>query len=263
MQNSADAAVQIQTPEAVRFTLDVAGPGARFAAAVIDTAIIFAGITVLSLAVTSIVALLTVFLQGETTSFIKQLFEGAAYIVVAAGFITVFLMIWGYFIFFEFSRGGATPGKRAAGLRVVKSDGSPLSFSDSAIRNLIRIVDFMPMAYFSGFLSILLTKRNQRLGDLAAGTIVVYVHDSSYVGLRDQLGREQETPLCRVPLEAAEYETVLRFVQRRRELHPQRRAQLAMRIAAAVARKYNLPLERFPNAEAFIDWMFMPEESSK
>ena len=74
---------------------------------------------------------------------------------------------------FEIATNGQSPGKRVLGLRVIKVQGYPISFSDSAIRNIVRIVDMLPFAYGVGLLTMLLNKNWQRLGDLAAGTLVV------------------------------------------------------------------------------------------
>ena len=255
MEDHAADAVSISTPEAVHFTMDVAGVGARFAAAVIDTVILVTSMALVFLALLFIVSLSFVIFQ-QLEGFIGNAVETLHSFIIAVIFFMIFLIMWGYFIFFEYWRNGVTPGKRAAGIRVVKADGSPITFADSAIRNLIRFVDFLPSAYFAGFLSILLSKRNQRLGDLAAGTIVVYSLRGAYVGRTDQFGRPLEFGECRLSLDADEYETVIQFLQRRREFHPERRAVLAARIASAIARKYDQPLERFPESESFLEWLF-------
>jgi len=88
--------------------------------------------------------------------------------------MTFFLMFF-YYIVFEAGKRGATPGKRAMGLRVVDTSGAPISFGQSFIRNMLRFADGMPVfSYGFGLLSTLLTKRFQRLGDLLANTVVVY-----------------------------------------------------------------------------------------
>ena len=98
---------------------------------------------------------------------------------VGTGIILVlsFLAEWFYPVFFEVYKGGATPGKKAMGLLVLHDDGTPLRFSTSMLRNLLRVVDFMPFGYFAGVLSLSLNKQYKRLGDLSAGTVVVYRED--------------------------------------------------------------------------------------
>jgi len=86
-----------------------------------------------------------------------------------------FLLDWLYPVFFEASKRGATPGKRAMGLRVVQATGSPITFGQSVVRNFLRFIDGMPyFTYGFGLTSCLASKRFQRLGDLAAGTVVIY-----------------------------------------------------------------------------------------
>lgn len=96
---------------------------------------------------------------------------------VAGGLMLLawFLMDWLYPVFFEAGRRGATPGKRLAGLRVVQATGSPITFGQAVIRNFLRFIDGMPFfTYAFGLTSCLASKRFQRLGDLAAGTVVIY-----------------------------------------------------------------------------------------
>jgi uncharacterized RDD family membrane protein YckC len=86
-----------------------------------------------------------------------------------------FLLDWLYPVFFEAGKRGATPGKRVLGLRVVQETGSPITFGQSVVRNFLRFIDGMPFfTYGFGLTSCLATKRFQRLGDLAAGTVVIY-----------------------------------------------------------------------------------------
>ena len=87
--------------------------------------------------------------------------------------LLVFALSWGYFIFFELVWNGQTPGKRVVGIRVLTSRGEPVTLVHSLVRNLVRLVDALPSAYMIGSIAILVTRRSQRLGDLAAGTIVV------------------------------------------------------------------------------------------
>lgn len=79
----------------------------------------------------------------------------------------------GYFIFWEMLTRGRSPGKAMAGLRVVRGDGMPLTLRGSIVRNLMRVVDMLPVSYLVGFVAMMLSERRQRLGDSAAGTVVV------------------------------------------------------------------------------------------
>ena len=96
---------------------------------------------------------------------------------VAEGLILLawFLMDWLYPIIFEAGKRGATPGKRAMGLRVVQATGAPITLGQAVVRNFLRFIDGMPFfTYAFGLTSCLATRRFQRLGDLAAGTVVIY-----------------------------------------------------------------------------------------
>jgi uncharacterized RDD family membrane protein YckC len=95
---------------------------------------------------------------------------------VGAAFLTIlyFALEWFYPVVFELTTSGATPGKRAMGLHVVMDSGLPVTPAASIVRNLLRAADFLPMAYAFGMVAMLLRRDFKRLGDLAAGTLVVY-----------------------------------------------------------------------------------------
>ena len=88
--------------------------------------------------------------------------------------LALFLIEWFYPTLYEAGKRGATPGKRMLGLRVVRESGAPISFGQSLLRNLMRAADILPFAYGFGLVSCMFTKKFQRLGDLVAGTLVVY-----------------------------------------------------------------------------------------
>jgi uncharacterized RDD family membrane protein YckC len=149
----------IQTPEGVDLMLTLAGVGSRFASAIVDYLIQAALLVALALLLFGGVSL-----GGG---------DSGAGLLVALYFIVSFLVFVGYDITFEVLNSGQTPGKRMNGLRVVRTEGQPVNFITSAIRNVLRVVDWLPFSYAAGAVSILVTSHNQRLGDLAAGTIVV------------------------------------------------------------------------------------------
>jgi uncharacterized RDD family membrane protein YckC len=107
--------------------------------------------------------------------------SGSAWVAAIMGLV-IFLFYWGYYIFFEMLWNGQTPGKRWTGLRVIRSDGTPITLSESLIRNLTRLVDFLPAAYGVGIITMFIDKRSRRLGDLAAGTLVV--HDRAPISIQ-------------------------------------------------------------------------------
>ncbi len=90
-------------------------------------------------------------------------------------FLPIIIVWWmGYFVIFEFFTAGKTPGKRIVGIRVLKSDGSNLSFLDSCVRNIMRVVDMLPFGYSFAIIIMLFERLNRRIGDITANTIVIY-----------------------------------------------------------------------------------------
>jgi uncharacterized RDD family membrane protein YckC len=149
-----DDRISIATPEGVDVELVLAGLGSRFLARLLD--LLIQGVLILALG--TVVAVL----HDQT---------GDAWLG-AISIVGVFLVIFVYDVLFEMLAAGRTPGKRAAGIRVVGLHGEPERFLASAIRNVLRIIEYI-FFYIPAIISIVLTKRDQRIGDLAAGTIVI------------------------------------------------------------------------------------------
>ena len=143
--------------------LILAGAGSRFAGGLIDLAAL-GGLLLLVLVVGGIVGGIAAAVVGEDSG------GSAAGVVLALGLFAVF---FGYHPFFEVRRAGRSPGKRRMGMRVVGIDGYPIGFVQSAVRNLLRLVDSLPGNYLVGLACIFFSRNHQRLGDLAAGTVVV------------------------------------------------------------------------------------------
>ncbi|HZT96988.1 MAG TPA: RDD family protein [Chloroflexota bacterium] len=152
---------RVETPEAVALSYELAGIGTRFVAALIDLVVIVGMAELLSLATVGLI-----FLAGILGSF----FLDAAIIFTLTSY---FLLFWGYYIAFETFWSGQTPGKRSIGVRVIKVDGRQIRFVDALVRNLVRIVDFLPSLYGLGLLVMFIGRQPRRLGDYAAGTVVV------------------------------------------------------------------------------------------
>ncbi len=145
--------LRISTPEGVSLELQLAGIGSRFVALLTDTVLQVVAFVALAIA-------LDVAGAGG--------FTGDAVLAVAG-----FGLVFAYPVAFELGAGGRTPGKRWSSLRVVCDDGSPVTFRASALRNLVRPVDAIPGVYLVGAIAIFASRDNQRLGDLAAGSLVV------------------------------------------------------------------------------------------
>lgn len=148
-----DRTTSIDTPEGVRLDITLAGLGSRAGAQLVDSLVkVAGGIAILYM-----------------LSNLELGFQGAFAAILVLG--TLSLVV--YELAFEALWAGRTPGKAAFGIRVVNADGSPARFAAVAVRNVLRIIDVLPVGYGIGVVLVFVTKRHQRLGDLAAGTIVV------------------------------------------------------------------------------------------
>jgi len=162
--------LNIDTPELVAIEMPLAGIGSRFIALLVDYLIWGAAFLVLLVFV--------IFFGSSIDAFSKLTAQWTVAIII----FSVFLVNWGYFTLFEAFWNGRTPGKRVARIRVIQRSGRAIGLFESMARNLVRYVDQIPIFYAVGVIAIFTTRQHQRLGDLAAGTLVV----------RDRL---EETPL--------------------------------------------------------------------
>lgn len=137
--------------------------------------------------------------------------------------IIYFGLEWIYPIVFELLPGSATPGKRALGLQVMMDTGLPVTPSAAVTRNLLRVADFMPMAFAFGLLAMLLRRDFKRLGDIVAGTLVVHAEQVRLAGALPEV----EALAPRVPLTRAQQVAILHLAGRARRLTPERVDELA------------------------------------
>lgn len=202
-----DSHYQVETPEGIDLLLRPAGVVPRALAFIIDL-LIRGGIL---LAASIVLALLGQFGQGLLL-------------------ILFFVMNWWYMVLFEVLNQGRSPGKQALGLRVVHDDGTPVGWGASLTRNLLRFVDMLPFGYALGILSSLVHPGFKRLGDLAAGTLVVYREDPPS---RPQI---PDVSPIRAPfaLTQDEQRAVLGFAERQAGLSSGRRAEIAAILAPAL-----------------------------
>ena len=197
-----DTIQPLETPEGVDLSLIPAGPVPRAMAWAIDFAIRVATIFVFAMAVSSL----------------NQL--GVGLILIAW-----FLIDWFYPVVFEVLWRGRTPGKMALQLAVVREDGTPVSWPESTVRNLLRAVDFLPGCFGVALGSMLLSRRFQRLGDMAAGTLVVYRAERARKVETPRPGAEALAPP--IPLSVDEQRAVLDFADRAHALNVERAEELA------------------------------------
>jgi uncharacterized RDD family membrane protein YckC len=246
---SQDQFLNIDTPENVIFGYEVAGIGSRFLAAMIDSILIAIAVVIINftgLVISSFLGL------GEETI-------APSIVLAVLGFVS-FLAFWGYYILFEIVWNGQSPGKRWQRLRVLRVDGTPITVRDSIIRNLVRIIDFLPIFYGLGLIAMFVNRRDRRLGDFAAGTLVV--HEESSITLDDlkidagQLrqaneGFEAEVGAMLLPVEklsAEDIALVEDYLQRRFELR--NREYLSSQIARSLYTRMELPVEGIAGAQA-------------
>ena len=156
--------LSIETPEQVALEFPVAGIGSRFVALLLDHLVQIGTLIALAL----IVALVSA-AAGERG---MQTLPGKWFL--AGFFFLLFLLYWGYFALFEAFWRGQTPGKRIMRIRVIKDAGRQITLFEALARNFLRVVDYLPSMYLAGLITMLCNKRNKRLGDLAAGTMVVH-----------------------------------------------------------------------------------------
>jgi uncharacterized RDD family membrane protein YckC len=243
--------ISVATPEGVTLEATLAGAGSRFVAGVIDQALRWS----LLIALVLLGGVL-----GESAIGDGDL-SGAA---IAGIVVVVFLVQFGYDVLFETLAAGRTPGKRWTGLRVVRMGGAPVGFLASCLRNVLRIVDSLPGFYLVGILFVLFTKHNQRLGDLAAGTIVVRERRQRTAlpaGTAAGAGGPAPAP-APAPADLALYDvsavsaeelaTVRRFLDRRATLTPEARSRLAGEMATRLGPKVVGPPRHWEH-EAFLE----------
>jgi uncharacterized RDD family membrane protein YckC len=247
--------LSIDTPEQIDLRFDTAGLGSRFVAVLLDT-IIQAG-----------------FYMAASLFFAFLLSSGAAEKLdllskwMLALFIGLnFCLIWGYFALFEAFWHGQTPGKRVMKLRVIKDSGRQITLFEALTRNLLRFVDYLPALYLVGVITMLCNKRHQRLGDLAAGTLVVHERhadepllvSSSFTQPNFYQATQMPAGAGVLPADAvaklhgSDLVVIDTFFARALDLSLETRAQIAWRIAAQMAEKMGIPLPQ-GNPERFLE----------
>jgi uncharacterized RDD family membrane protein YckC len=162
-----DTVVACETPEGILLELRPAGLSPRYYAFLVDWLIRIAII--------------------DAAALVSPFFGGMG---IALWIILIFALEWLYPVAFELSASGATPGKRIFGLKVVMDNGLPITAAASMTRNLLRVADFLPFAFGFGVVSMLTRGDSKRLGDLAAGTLVVHNRRTD-----DRLAIEERTPV--------------------------------------------------------------------
>lgn len=199
---------RVETPEGVEIDLKLAGPIPRAWAWLVDFSVRMLALGLLAL-------VLTFF--GN--------FGNGIFLIAA------FVSEWFYPVLFEVFGGGSTPGKKLLGLRVLHDDGTPVGWVASILRNLLRFADLMPMAFGAGLITSLCHPEGKRIGDLAAGTVVVYLEKPSFPVIPAGIAPIRPP----FPLTIDEQHALLEFAERHGYWGPERAAEIAAAAGPLVA----------------------------
>jgi uncharacterized RDD family membrane protein YckC len=234
----------IDTPEQIHLEFMLAGIGSRFMAAFLDTAIevgLYLALFLLSLLWT------TGGLLGGNRSIWWDAFLT----------LIVFCINWGYFAIFEALWKGQTPGKRVAKIRVIKDSGRPINAFEALSRNLVRFIDFLPLFYGFGVVTMLLNAKHRRLGDYVAGTLVVHESSDSEAKIFFNTPARTEFTLHQAAgLTLQEAELIETFLARRLDIPVEVRRINAQRIADMIGARLKIPAESRPaDNENFLELM--------
>jgi uncharacterized RDD family membrane protein YckC len=232
-----DEILVIETPERVPLHFVLASIGNRFIACAIDHTI----------QMVSLIVLIVVFAIISDYAHLGSRLTNAPKWVIALLVIVVFLLMSGYFAIFEWLWHGQTPGKRWMKLRVIREDGRPISFFEAIVRNLLRDFDIMPFPFYSiGLISVFSTDRDQRVGDLVAGTVVVREREAEAPAFAEVFASPVSDPALRRsfrPVQFAadvnnlteqEISVVESFLRRRWDLKDYPRQWMAWRVAMPI-----------------------------
>ncbi len=252
--------ISIDTPELVAIEMPLAGIGSRFIALLVDYLIWGAGMLLLLLVI--------VFILPAMHTFNRISAQWAEAIVI----FVFFLLNWGYFTLFEAFWNGRTPGKRVAKIRVIQRSGRSIGLLESMARNLVRYVDQLPFFYGVGVIAMFVTRQHQRLGDLAAGTLVVRDREPESPLWGDTGSRtftaQLFAPRTPIPephtavtlpalgiskLSSTDLEVLEGFFSRRLDMSLETRHALAGRIAAAIQAKSGLEAPAGTSVETFLE----------
>lgn len=227
-----DTTVAIETPEHVLFHHRLAGPVQRWLAHLLDLLLLLIVLVALFIVVALIGAVAGFGLRSEELGLRNDLSGTTTGILL----LIVFLAQWCYFAVLEGWK-GTTPGKALLGLRVVTLEGRPITFASAALRNLLRAADALPVSHFwwaiapAGLISMLATDRNQRVGDLVAGTMVVKKTERTNQGSVLVWPPPDQRELAHIPddphLSPDERTAIELFLRRKKRLGPARERELA------------------------------------
>ncbi|HMI58570.1 MAG TPA: stage II sporulation protein M [Gemmatimonadaceae bacterium] len=231
---SLERRVEIETPEQTILSYTLAGVGSRAAAALVDLFIILVAQFVLFLLIQQI--------GSAARSHVASAQRTSGAWAYAVGALVAYALMWGYYVFFEAIWDGQTPGKRWLDIRVVQDGGYSVSFGASAVRNLVRLLDLQPaFLYGVGLVSMTVSKSGKRLGDIAAGTIVVHEQRALIAAAVRSAPEAASAPAITSRLTEEEFALLGRFIGRRTQLD--RSTQSAFTLQLATRFQQHLPTD--------------------
>lgn len=240
----------ISTPENVDLHLELAGLGSRIWAAFIDMALLYLLILVL------VVVLILVAVGVETFPLPPETKKVAYFTVTGIGLLLLFALQFGYYIVFEKSWKGQTPGKRFAQIRVIEANGQPVNLSSVIIRNLVRLVDvgFMML----GVVLMILDKKERRLGDMLGGTLVIREKQPSLApsNLRIKASAPATSFVDAGQIKPDDYHLLVDFLKRRHQMQLSSRSRLAKEMMDYFKMKLN-PEDAGENPEEFLEKVYL------
>ncbi len=224
MLSASSPSLDVATPERVALSLPVAGIGYRSLAWLTDAMLIF------------FFWVTAYFVFSLLVSDVLGLFRGLSGLGQTLLVVGLFATQWLYWTCAEVFFRGQTPGKRLLRIRVVRVDGSPVGVYESAVRNLLRAVDFLPLLYAVGCMSMLFSRQHRRLGDLVAGTLLVREERFDLDKYTAPAAQATPGPAAAVAssgpvrLSPEEVELLLAFLERAPGLVPEARRRLGLRM---------------------------------
>jgi uncharacterized RDD family membrane protein YckC len=238
-----DRTLEVRTPESIAFSYELAGVGSRFLALAVDFTIQITLLLLLFWGLTLVAGH-----AGPHPISLRGADRVVYNLTVALIIAIVFLIFFGYFIVLETFWNGQTPGKRLLGIRVVRDGGYPLDFMAALIRNLIRVGEMAVGFYALSAVVAVFSPLNKRIGDLAAGTIVIR---ESRMESPEKMLREVAEPVYAATAYVSGEERALirRFLERRTDLVTQRRAAIAHQLAERVRPRLPTDMQRMEDED--------------
>ena len=233
----------ITTPENIKLEYELAGVGSRMLAVALDTLIQWTFM---------VVVYLVMLLFGFGDDFFTDNLGKSNSIVIAFSFIVLFFIFFYFCIIFYIFFNGQTPGKRVVGLQVINSNGEPINFFASVVRNIVRIVDMIPFGYLVGGILVVFSKNYKRIGDMAANTIVVKNKPHEIPLSIDLLEHENKNELYRIS--EKEKRVLKSFLERaKQDKLGDRKVVFEYHLNTYFMKKFNMSYSPYNNVYQFLE----------